>query len=117
MTPITVVSSARRSILELTTKEFMSFTKTTRIKGPSTGYYTAGYRHMGTASGHQAITKLQHILVDLYMLWRFPSGWQASRGRDRERFHRLTLGKRGGKSVFMTSSVCMEWDALAWVSS
>ena len=29
-----------------------------------------------------------------------------------KRFYRLTLGKRGGKSLFMTSSVCLEWDAL-----
>ena len=33
-----------------------------------------------------------------------------------EQFYRLMLGKRGGKSFFMTSSVCLEWDALVWLS-
>ena len=42
----------------------------------------AGGKRVASAK-RQAITKLQHVLVDLYTLRRFPSGYQASRGRDR----------------------------------
>ena len=33
-----------------------------------------------------------------------------------KRFYHSTLGERGGKSFFMTSSACLEWDALVWLS-